>query len=83
MTMQKRFIAGAVCPRCGEMDKLLSYSNDEGTYKECVACGFEEKQAVQVALDELDTRVNHMPTGDSAGEDNAVQVVQLVDLPKK
>ena len=80
MTVKKRFIAGAVCPRCGEMDKLLSYTNDEGVYKECVACDFVEKQAVQVELNELDTRVNNMP---GTEEEEAVQIVQMIDLPKK
>jgi len=79
MSEVKRFIAGAVCPRCGEMDKLLSYSNDEGTFKECVACDFTEKQLIQVEQDELETRVNHTP--DSV--DDSVQVVQVMDLPKK
>ena len=79
MTMKKRFIAGAVCPRCGEMDKLVSYSDGQDTFKECVACGFEEKQAVQIELDELNTRVNHMPEG----SDEGVQVVNFVNQPKK
>jgi len=83
MTSKKRFIAGAVCPRCGEMDKLVSYSNEQDTFKECVACGFEEKQAVQVELDELGTRVNHLPETDTANQDESVQVVQIMDLPKK
>ena len=75
----KRFIAGAVCPRCGEMDRLVSYSNEEGTFKECVACDFSEKQLVQVEQNELETRVNHAPdTGD-----DAVQVVQVIELPTK
>jgi len=83
MTSKKRFIAGAVCPRCGEMDKLVSYSNEQDTIKECVACGFEEKQAVQVELDELGTRVNHLPEDDMSNQDGSVQVVQIMDLPQK
>ena len=83
MTSKKRFIAGAVCPRCGEMDKLVSYSTEQDTFKECVACGYEEKQAVQIELDELDTRVNHLPESDSAKQDDSVQLVQIMDLPKR
>ncbi len=78
MSTPKRFIAGAVCPKCAEMDRLVSYSNDEGTFKECVACGFIEKQLVQVEPNELDTRVNHALEGE---EESDVQVVQLI-LPK-
>ncbi len=79
MSVQKRFVAGAVCPRCGEMDRLVVYSNDEGSFKECVSCDFKEKQVVQVEVSELSTRVNHMPE-EETGED--VQVVTLMD-PKK
>lgn len=75
MSTPKRFIAGAVCPKCAEMDRLVSYSNDEGTFKECVACGFIEKQLVQVEPNELDTRVNHVL--ELEGDD--VQVVQLIN----
>jgi hypothetical protein len=80
MSTPKRFIAGAVCPKCAEMDRLVSYTNDEGTFKECVACGFIEKQLVQVESSELNTRVNH--ASEFEAEDEAdVQVVQLI-LPK-
>lgn len=76
MSTPKRFIAGAVCPKCAEMDRLVSYSNEEGTFKECVVCGFIEKQLVQVETSELDTRVNHGLESE-AGDD--VQVVQLIN----
>ena len=76
--MNKRFIAGAVCPRCGEMDKLRTYSTEEGTFKECVVCDFEEKQMAQVELSELDTRVNHQ-SGQEDEPEADVQVVQLLD----
>lgn len=74
MSSPKRFIAGAVCPKCAEMDRLVSYSNDEGTFKECVACGFIEKQIVQVEQSELDTRVNHAPEQ----IDEGAQVVKII-----
>ena len=75
----KRFIAGAVCPRCGEMDRLVTYTSAEGTFKECVACDFSEKQIAQVEMSELETRVNHFPEG----ETEQAQVVQIVDLKSK
>jgi len=73
----KRFIAGAVCPRCSEMDKLVTYTNDEGSFKECVSCGFEEKQLVQVEQNEMDTRVNQFTVPESEDE-NAEQVVKII-----
>ncbi len=81
MTSPKRFIAGAVCPKCAEMDRLVSYRNEEGTFKECVACGFIEKQIVQVAQSELETRVNHLPE-DASDALEEVQVVQILS-PKR
>lgn len=56
--IKKRFIAGAVCPRCGEMDKLLMYSEDGKTFRECVRCGFKDEMRFHQQSRELETRVN-------------------------
>lgn len=77
----KRFVAGAVCPRCGEMDRLVTYTNDAGTYKECVNCDYEEKQLVQVEPGEMETRVNQLSETESLDE-NPVQVVKIMEPPK-
>ena len=77
----KRFIAGAVCPRCGEMDRLVTFDNDEGTFKECVSCDYEEKQLVQVEQGEMDTRVNQLSEEPSLDE-NSIQVVKIMEAPK-
>ncbi len=53
--MSRRFIAGAVCPRCGEMDKLVVDS--ETRQRECVSCGFSDLRPAE-APRELRTRVN-------------------------
>lgn len=55
----KRFIAGAVCPKCSEMDRTVFYHNDEGEeVRECVSCGFIQTSSEQAKLDqELKTRV--------------------------
>ncbi|MDX2349385.1 MAG: YheV family putative zinc ribbon protein [Porticoccus sp.] len=55
---QKRFIAGAVCPRCSEMDKLTVFIEDGKDFRECVSCGFKEQMFLQSAPKELETRVN-------------------------
>jgi len=36
----KRFIAGAVCPRCGLKDKI--FIDPEADRRRCVSCGFSE-----------------------------------------
>lgn len=54
----KRFIAGAVCPKCGELDVLLTYRENDEEYRECVDCGFKDKMNFQAKPREIDTRVN-------------------------
>ena len=45
MSVRRRFIAGAVCPRCARMDKIVvDLDTDQ---RECVACGFNESRPGQ------------------------------------
>jgi uncharacterized metal-binding protein (TIGR02443 family) len=63
MKQHRRFIAGAVCPKCAEMDRLITYTNDEGSFRECVSCDYIDKLTEQedpVEPDVLDTRVNQL-----------------------
>lgn len=39
---QRRFIAGAVCPRCEMADRMVVFHRDGRDHRECVACGFSE-----------------------------------------
>jgi uncharacterized metal-binding protein (TIGR02443 family) len=56
--VKKRFIAGAVCPRCSEMDKLVTYKDGEKEFRECVSCGFKDEMRFKQQQAELETRVN-------------------------
>jgi len=60
MSVVKRFIAGAVCPRCAAMDSVRMYRDEEREYRECVKCGFEDSLRLDGRPDpeELATRVN-------------------------
>ena len=42
-TTQKRFVAGARCPECQEMDTIVCYYEDDVFVRECVECDFSEK----------------------------------------
>ncbi|MGC5701614.1 YheV family putative metal-binding protein [Pseudomonas sp. NFXW11] len=78
---KKRFIAGAVCPACSEMDKLMMWSEDDVPHRECVACGYADTlnaQGLSVPK-ELGTRVNG-PAAKVA--DTKVQSVQFFPNPK-
>lgn len=36
--IRRRFIAGASCPQCGAVDKIVRVEEGERVYMECVAC---------------------------------------------
>ncbi len=47
----KRFIAGAVCPSCGEMDTLRMFTSETGQqYRECVECEFSSQLEDELKL---------------------------------
>jgi uncharacterized metal-binding protein (TIGR02443 family) len=77
--MKRRFIAGAVCPRCSEMDKIVMFTNDDGVQtKECVECGFTETIQDLQQQEELATRVT--PVEEAVRSEEA-QVLQFHPNP--
>ena len=42
--MRKKFIAGAVCPKCQALDRVVTYTQDHTSVLECVACGYITEQ---------------------------------------
>lgn len=72
--IKRRFIAGAVCPRCSAMDRIVNYTLGDKNYRECVACGFKDEIRLQASHRELDTRVNQ--TEDREVEETAVKILQ-------
>ena len=75
----RRFIAGAVCPRCGLMDKIVVEVG--GDLRHCVSCGFsDERPEDSPDQGELSTRV----TRPSARRvETEAEPVRLVDPPGK
>lgn len=57
----KRFIAGAVCQQCGQIDKLRAWQDAESKVmrRECVACGHQDVIALEEGPSEITTRVNY------------------------
>lgn len=45
--VRKRFIAGAVCPKCQERDTLMLYFENNIEKMECASCGYQQSQAVE------------------------------------
>ena len=77
----RRFIAGAVCPKCAEMDKTVMYRvSDVEQVRECVRCGFKETIRDDMPLDEPKTRVNQPRVGEATlAHEDEVHVVKLLD----
>ena len=78
----KRFIAGAVCPKCSEMDKIMMFRQDGADYRECVACGFTDQLHIQPAARELETRVN-TPEETKQAQTQVLQIQPLSTGNKK
>lgn len=78
MTRHRRFIAGAVCPSCKEMDKLFIYESDDKKIRECVRCGFQEEIDQQGSIKELTTGADQQQ---QHADDEPIDVVQLIDRP--
>jgi uncharacterized metal-binding protein (TIGR02443 family) len=75
---KRRFMAGAVCPRCSTMDSIVVYNLDGKDFRECVSCDFKEEMRVNIASGELETRVNH-----SDEHTHDVQVINIVSPDNK
>jgi uncharacterized protein len=56
--VQRRFIAGAVCPKCTLMDKLVVFKKDNMSFRECVSCGFHQEMEFSPAFKPLPTRLD-------------------------
>ena len=82
--MKKRFIAGAVCPKCGASDAIRLYlpegNEADHQVRDCVDCGYQESLAQHLAVrQELNTRVNHSPTKEASEIDSTeAQPLQFI-----
>jgi len=74
---KRRFMAGAVCPRCSTMDSIVVYNLEGKDFRECVNCDFKEEMRLNIATSELETRVNH-----SDAQEDDVQVINILPSDK-
>ena len=70
---KRRFIAGAVCPRCAAMDKIVV--DQQSDARECVACGYTEVRP-KGPVAEPSTRVSR---GAARRIETVAEMVRLVD----
>ncbi|HEY6528517.1 MAG TPA: YheV family putative zinc ribbon protein [Cellvibrionaceae bacterium] len=71
---KKRFIAGAVCPKCAAMDTVITYRQDDKDWRGCVNCDFTEAMIFVPQVRELETRVNLDPEEKAA----QTQVIKIL-----
>lgn len=85
MSTTKRFIAGAVCPRCAEIDKLMMYTDDNHQQvRECVRCGYQDVMTddgpQQLNPQEPSTRVNQPRPGEKPlAHEDEVQIINILN----
>lgn len=72
----KRFIAGAVCPRCAKLDKIVMYREDGNDIRECISCDYTDKMQFKTVQREIETRVN--VTEEEKKAASAVQVLKFI-----
>ncbi|MDM1758282.1 MULTISPECIES: YheV family putative zinc ribbon protein [Acinetobacter] len=46
--MKRRFIAGAKCPRCEAMDRIVMLTTDDAEWIECIECDYSENRPTYV-----------------------------------
>ncbi|MEQ8858231.1 MAG: YheV family putative metal-binding protein [Pseudomonadales bacterium] len=59
----RKFIAGAVCPECRQMDRIVLEDGDGQRRRRCVNCGHTDTMASGSAI-EPTTRVTGRPLGE-------------------
>lgn len=72
----KRFLAGAICPRCEATDTIMVYSREERDFRECAECGFLDEMHFTPQAKDVDTRVS-----DTTANKTEEQVVKIMPSP--
>ncbi|NRA20018.1 MAG: YheV family putative metal-binding protein [Oceanospirillaceae bacterium] len=86
MSVVKRFVAGAICPRCAQMDTIRVYRNEIREYRECVKCDYKDGQNIDgspEAVSELTTRVNQDKPVNSSGAKIDQVIAQPINFDPK
>ena len=71
---KKRFIAGAVCPKCAAMDTVFTYKLNEQDWRACVNCDFNEAMYFAPQVQELETRVN-LDADEKAAQTQVIKIL--------
>jgi uncharacterized metal-binding protein (TIGR02443 family) len=74
---QRRFIAGAVCPKCAVMDKLVVFKKDDKSFRECVSCGYHQEMKFSPTFKPLPTRLD-LAKEKAKKDEESQEVVRIV-----
>jgi uncharacterized protein len=44
MSVKRRFIAGAKCPKCEAMDRIVMLTSGDAEWIECIECNYSENR---------------------------------------
>jgi len=70
----RRFVAGAVCPKCSAMDKIVVYNKAGKDFRECIACSYKDEMRFDQQQREIETRVN-------TTEEQIASETQVIQFP--
>ena len=79
----RRFVAGAICPACGEIDKITVSMDRADKRRECVSCAYVDALPDESAFSEPQTRVSSdVVQAPPESPDSMIQILSLVDPAK-
>jgi uncharacterized protein len=77
MQPNQRFIAGATCPQCGDMDSLLLNTQDQSI--ECVECNFTQTQQERDTLQQKPTQTINKTKPKKVAVSDIIRITNLKD----
>ena len=71
MNIKRRFIAGAKCPKCEAMDRIVMLTQGDAEWIECIECGYSEN------------RPTHVDAPEEPATPDEIGVIQFKPRPSK
>ena len=53
--MKRRFIAGAKCPKCQALDRVVMITTENDEWVECIECDYTERRPTKEDIQEAET----------------------------
>ena len=76
MTIKRRFIAGAKCPKCQAMDRVVMLTSNDDEWIECIDCGYSENRPTHVDEPQLGSEARLHKLDDS--QNNQRRYIQSI-----